>query len=520
MKPSRLLIFIYYTLLYFKGDVPVGRDEKTIMMVGATGTGKSTLIDGFCNFLFGVKWEESTRFKLINEHSDEKKNKAKGQSQSQTEWITVYRIGNRKNPKFPFTLNLIDTPGFGDTRGIKRDRELVDQIRALFGNPKHYQIDSIDAVCFLAKAPDARLTPTQSYIFQAILSIFGKNIAENILVMITFADGAKPPVLEAIKAAQMPYHKVFKFNNSALFANNGASQDASGGDDDDDGSTFSEMFWKMGNSSFENFFKCLAKMDPKSLDLTAEVLEKRKNLQDTLNYLEEKMREGLAKMSQLKEETRIFQENEAEIKRNSNFKYKVTEARLKEIPCEHNRHVTYCMNCHNTCHDDCIYKDDADKASCVAMDSNGFCERCDQHCVWSDHKNSGFRLVMEYEEVEKTYEDKLRKYQEATGERFNQMSVLDLMQGEYAEIQCEVEQQVKKCRSILERLRKIALKPDPLSEVDYIEILIDAEMQERKPGHRERIRELNDIKAKAERLRQVKNKEKLMPRPQSAAQHA
>ena len=173
---------------------------------------------------------------------------------------------------------MIDTPGFDDTRGIKRDGELVEQIRVLFGNPKDYLIDSIDAVCFLAKAPDARLTPTQSYIFQSILSVFGRNIAENIVVMITFADGAEPPVLEAIKTARIPHHTVFKFNNSALFANNGEAQGASGGSTYNAHPEFSEMYWKMGNLSFDGFFGCLSKMEPKSLDLTAEVLEKRKKI--------------------------------------------------------------------------------------------------------------------------------------------------------------------------------------------------------------------------------------------------
>jgi len=35
--------------------------------------------------------------------------------------------------------------------------------------------------------------------------------------MITFADGSKPPVLDAIAAAKIPQQQKFKFNNSALF---------------------------------------------------------------------------------------------------------------------------------------------------------------------------------------------------------------------------------------------------------------------------------------------------------------
>ena len=235
-----------------------------------------------------------------------------------------------------------------------------------------------------------------------------------------------------------------------------------------------------------------------------------------LNYLEVKIREGLAKASQLKTETSICEENEAEIKRNSNLKYKVTEARVKQIPCENNHHIIHCMNCHKTCHDLCTCKD---ISSCVAMDSKGYCTICEQHCVWSDHKSSGFRLVVEYEEVEKTYEDVLKKYQDAPGKRSIIRSIVELRKKEYTKIRGDVEKQVNKCRSILEELREIALKPDPLSEGDYIEILIDTEKVECKPGFLDRVRELNDIKAKAVRLRQVRNREKIMPRPESLSRY-
>ena len=69
-----------------------------------------------------------------------------------------------------YTVNIIDTPGFGDTRGIKRDSAIVEQIRHLFSAQGEQGILDIDAVCFITKAPDARLTPTQKYIFGSISS--------------------------------------------------------------------------------------------------------------------------------------------------------------------------------------------------------------------------------------------------------------------------------------------------------------------------------------------------------------
>ena len=41
---------------------------------------------------------------------------------------------------------LVDTPGFGDTRGLAQDKIIANQIKDFFMN----DIDSINAVCFVA----------------------------------------------------------------------------------------------------------------------------------------------------------------------------------------------------------------------------------------------------------------------------------------------------------------------------------------------------------------------------------
>lgn len=47
--------------------------EKTIMLVGATGSGKSTLIDGFINYLLGVDFADPFRFRIVTLEKGEKK---------------------------------------------------------------------------------------------------------------------------------------------------------------------------------------------------------------------------------------------------------------------------------------------------------------------------------------------------------------------------------------------------------------------------------------------------------------
>lgn len=46
---------------------------KTIMLVGATGSGKSTLVDGMVNYVMGVSFDDPFRFTIVQLEEEEKK---------------------------------------------------------------------------------------------------------------------------------------------------------------------------------------------------------------------------------------------------------------------------------------------------------------------------------------------------------------------------------------------------------------------------------------------------------------
>ncbi|KZR95485.1 Uncharacterized protein APZ42_010776, partial [Daphnia magna] len=102
----------------------------------------------------------------------------------------------------PYSLTIVDTPGFGDTEGIERDREITSAVKQFFENRDGIQ--ELDAVGFVVQSALARLTSSQTYIFNSVLSIFGKDIGENVRFLVTFADAGRPSVLAAIKEASLP----------------------------------------------------------------------------------------------------------------------------------------------------------------------------------------------------------------------------------------------------------------------------------------------------------------------------
>ena len=242
-----------------------GVPHKVLMVVGATGAGKTTLINGMANYILGVQWDDDFRFKLIDESNSQ------DQTKSQTTCITAYTFYKEKDSSLPYTLTVIDTPGFGDTGGLTRDRYIVSQIKELFSISGAEGIDELHGIGFVTQAPLARLTMTQRYVFDAILSVFGKDVADNIFLMITFADGKQPPVLDAVRAACVPYQASFKFNNSALFASKSADDE------------FDSMFQKMSTKSFAEYFKQFSNAQAQSLQLSREVIQERETLEVTIS---------------------------------------------------------------------------------------------------------------------------------------------------------------------------------------------------------------------------------------------
>lgn len=88
------------------------------MVIGPTGTGKTTLLNSYINYLMKIQYNDNFRYKIINE------NFGREQSQSQRKEVTNYNI---KTPVGKL-YQIIDTPGFGDTTGIKEDENITMKI--------------------------------------------------------------------------------------------------------------------------------------------------------------------------------------------------------------------------------------------------------------------------------------------------------------------------------------------------------------------------------------------------------
>ena len=393
------------------------------MLVGATGTGKTTLINGIANYIYGTRWEDNHRVIVVHKEGHQ------SQAFGQTRKITAYTFPVQEGSPLPYTLTVIDTPGFGDSDGLEHDSHIVDEIKEFFSLSPPGGIESLQGIGFVVKASEGRLTPMQSHIFNSVLGIFGKDVEENIFIIITFHDGGKPLVLDALKEAKIPVHGTgFKFNNTALFNTK-----------DDDGDEIDHIFIK-GMKSFRCFFEQFEKAEPKGVQQSKKVLEERKRLKEVIQELKQQIVNGIGKLTELAQEEEILRKHEEDIEANREFTYTVPVTKQVRVESRKER-VTNCAVCCMTCHRGCVYN--RDKQYCKVM-KDKHCTACPGKCHYRSHENQPYYFEERQVEETRTSEELRQRFNDATERYDHSEKVVSTLKQRISDVKEDILEKVKK----------------------------------------------------------------------------
>ncbi|RXN03719.1 hypothetical protein ROHU_009154 [Labeo rohita] len=468
-----------------RNEVKLNKDkkDKTILMVGETGTGKTKLINTMVNYLLGVQKEDKVWFEITDDQMTSRP-EHKSVVVSQTSRITVYGFYLQESP---INLTIIDTPGYGDTRGIYYDNEIAVSLYSLSKTAKW--IHEIDAVCLVINATQNRLSERQIYIFDAVQSLFGRDIAENIVLLLTHSDGAPPKnALTAVKEAEIKC-AVNDKNQPVFFQFNNRQSEAA----DEEYEMIQEYAWNLSFRGMEIFFQFLENTKPKTLKMTQHVLRLRTQLEANISNLHSRVHLTELKQNMLKQTQEALDEDKKKVKENRNFKYQVDVPYKEKVNINSElwyltKEATCCTVCEENCHyPGCWWAKDL--SWCSVMRKN-YCTVCTNKCHYSKHIKEAKIYVTKTKRESKTYDNLKKEYD--TKIRDGQ-SLVKKLEEELQELEKEKKKLVIEAYDCVETLEKIALNTDSLITLQHIDDLI------------ENLKEINECD-KAEKLENIKKR--------------
>ncbi|XP_068595780.1 uncharacterized protein [Brachionichthys hirsutus] len=490
------------------GEKQIGAGNKTILLVGETGTGKSTLINALVNFTMGVTWEDDVWFQIV-EDQEEKELEGRNQSESQTSDVIVYQIFGFEGQTLPFSLTIIDTPGYGDTRSVDKDdivkQRLFDLFRADDG------IHEIDAVGLVLKATENRVSDRLRYIFDSVVSLFGKDMEKKIVALITHSDGMPPDnVLTALADAKITFAKdennepvYFQFNNRQTVQKTKKTNFPL------------KNAWGFTMEEIRQFSDFLGGNSAQNVTKTVEVLNSRIKLTACIQNLEERIQLTEMKQKEIQQTQEALKKYEHEMESNANFVIEVEEPyKVKEnitggwwgwgwLGWQWQRlfyeGAVCCTTCEETCHyPGCTIAWSA--ALCEVM-KDGHCTSCTKNCPVSSHVKEEWIYVNKTRKVQKTLQDVKDKYEANRAKGASELSLLETLQGKMHKHQKEKNALLEESYQHVIKLEGIALKSNSLSTHVHLDFLI-ARMKE--IGDSAKVFKLEGMKRQVEKDKGIK----------------
>lgn len=174
--------------------MPVRKEKLNMLLLGESGVGKSTFINSFINYLSYASIQEAqvspelylipasftytdddyVSHKIVTGKQDDNEVHVTGQSATQE--CRTYRFELENH-----TINIIDTPGIADVRGIQQDEHNLELILSYL----EANFESIDGICILLKPDTHRLSVNFRFCVKGLLCQLHKDAKDNIAFCFT-----------------------------------------------------------------------------------------------------------------------------------------------------------------------------------------------------------------------------------------------------------------------------------------------------------------------------------------------
>ena len=449
------------------------KKQKTILLLGAAGSGKTTLINSIANFIFKVEWADPFRFQLVEDKLPDDTH----QIHTKTSKIAIYDIHHVDGFNIPFSLTIVDTPGYKVKNYQNNDEEIAQMIRQLIQDQNG--IKELDFISYVLNSYPSYSMTKELPIFDAVLSMFGKDVKDNINLILTFADGHVPNEFAGFKnrlskknisKKQLDYHS---FNNLNIFCSKQCSR--------------SFDFWNMTTQNFAKFFNDLARKRTTLLSKTRQLWEEKIHLEEMEDSLSKLINVGLSKKDAIEESNAVVSECLLQIEA---YKKKPVMDSLVNVDLPQGQLAKNCRLCFVTCQI-------SNTGSFASLVTTPFCDVCPGKCELDRHSNNPYRIASVKQEAILKLEADIQKTQTAK-------DLLSVLQKELEDNEKDIIQLVDIFGDRIERLEDISLCPKPFISEEFIDMIIK-NLEQRK-GFQEKIEKLRKFRKDSPFVRILKRK--------------
>ena len=380
-----------------------------MLLIGETGSGKTSFVNLLCNCgrvqALGGDFDSDKleQFRHFNDMSLE--NAECHQMESKTSGAKLYNVQLSE-----LKVGLIDTPGFGDSRGMSQDKANVKKIIATLEGEEF-----INCVCLIVNGRQARMSATLKYVMSEITAILPKEILNNIIVVFSNTSDPldlnfDPTELDVFFGGNITKNIFFIENPYCRFEKAKQKRDKLPLD------TIAKSLMK----AFEDTAKVLDEMHVAIKDLKPvhthrfiTLFNKKEEIEISVlriltSYDNQKRLEKGLKMAKEQVDTAFKMKN---LKKDFKIVRSVEVVKVVET----DRHNTLCgaKECYSNCHAPCYLDKSFEKSvfkHCASHGGSDYCKECGHH--YTEHYHNEVKFETETEEKD-FIDENLRKEFEA-----------------------------------------------------------------------------------------------------------
>ena len=387
----------------------------TFLLLGETGSGKTFTLDFLCGFNElssildpSMSWRETVS-KLISVRIKHPHENSPNKSSSKSNTFAA----SRHHCHFlQYAIDVIDTPGFGDTSGVEVDEKNINSIMEAVRN-----IDYINAVLIVMNGASNKETASLRYALTQLQANLPIAITKATVVIWTHVESKAD-----LDFSRQTLHKLLGFAPSYewYFMNPMALVTRDAFDILDEKTEASgRNRIAVSVRDMIRLFGSVAHLEPVPTHVFTKLHESRQEVVVAMMRASEHVKNlATAQVDRKRVLESLSNANtKKEAAKNFEFTKKGTNWKLKDT--QHHNTLCAAPECHHNCHEHCglpfkMEKGHAIFKGCAAMDSNGICKVCGHS--WEEHQH--LRMMWWQEPFEHHHVDPAIKdlYDKATSE--------------------------------------------------------------------------------------------------------